>query len=79
VTPPPPDIEESEEDAASEAAGDGTLRGKLKDFETRLILEALQATGGSQVRAAGLLGLPVRTLVHKIKTLGIRHAYARES
>jgi len=75
--PPPPQVDA---DAAAPEGSDegGALREKLKDYETKLILDALRSTSGSQVRAAGLLGLPVRTLVHKIKTLGIRHAYARE-
>ena len=40
-------------------------------------MTALERTGGNQSRAAELLQMPLRTLVHKIRTLGIKKTYAR--
>jgi DNA-binding NtrC family response regulator len=55
----------------SEAEGEG-LRERLRRYEIKLILEALDAAGGNQTQAARLLKIPLRTLVHKMKVLGIR-------
>ncbi|MEW5848274.1 MAG: sigma 54-interacting transcriptional regulator [Myxococcota bacterium] len=44
----------------------------VQRYETRLIVQALHATGGNQTLAARRLRMPLRTLVHKIKTLGIK-------
>ncbi|MFO0680643.1 MAG: sigma 54-interacting transcriptional regulator [Sandaracinus sp.] len=53
------------------------LRARLRDFESELIVSALEASSGNQVLAARLLDLPRRTLVHKIAKLGIRRRWAR--
>jgi DNA-binding NtrC family response regulator len=45
---------------------------QVEQLETRLILEALRACDGNQSRAAERLRMPRRTLVNKIKALGIR-------
>lgn len=47
------------------------LREELQAFERRLIVQALDETGWKRSDAAELLGLPLRTLAHKIKTLEI--------
>ncbi len=39
----------------------------LADFEKRIILEALEKTGGIQSRAAQLLGINQRSLWHRTK------------
>lgn len=48
------------------------LRSELQRHETALILRALEATGWQRKEAAELLGLPLRTLAHRMKLLGIR-------
>jgi DNA-binding NtrC family response regulator len=45
---------------------------RVATYEIGLIEEALKATHGHKTRAAALLGMPVRTLSHKIKVHGIR-------
>ena len=50
----------------------GSLADQLRAEKTRLILEALQASGGNQRRAAELLGLHRPSLTRMIKDLGIR-------
>jgi DNA-binding NtrC family response regulator len=53
----------------------GGLRAQLDRFEAALLLKALQSAGGSQVEAARLLDLPLRTLQHRLKAHGIRKGY----
>jgi DNA-binding NtrC family response regulator len=66
VPPPPPD----EGDVGS---GDGEgFKRRVERYEAALIVEALRGTGGSQTEAARVLQLPLRTLQHKIKALGIK-------
>ncbi|APR76178.1 Response regulator of zinc sigma-54-dependent two-component system [Minicystis rosea] len=48
------------------------LKMTMKQTEIQLILGALEAASGNQTAAAKLLKIPIRTLAHKIKTLGIR-------
>ncbi len=50
------------------------LRTHLREVETQMILTALRAEGGNQTHAARRLGLPLRTLLHKMKGLGITKA-----
>ena len=57
----------------------GDLKEQVKQFEMDQIMDALQRCGGDRRDAARLLGLPVRTLAHKLKTHGIRKtAYRKE-
>lgn len=49
-----------------------TLAQSLAAYEARLIRQALDAHGGSALRAAAALGLPRRTLNEKIARLGLR-------
>jgi DNA-binding NtrC family response regulator len=49
----------------------------LRKYETDLILRALHRTNGNQTEAAKALGLPLRTLVHKIHTYGIKKRFDR--
>jgi len=49
-----------------------TLDEEVRHLERRRIVEALEAEGGNQTRAAERLGMPRRTLVAKLKNLGIR-------
>jgi two-component system response regulator AtoC len=43
------------------------LSEELRRIEVSRIKEALEAAGGVQIRAAELLGMPIRTLVYKLK------------
>ena len=45
--------------------------GKSPDAERERIVQALDACGGNQSRAAKLLGVPRRTLVRRIAQLGL--------
>src|SRR4029079_17869336 len=49
----------------------GDLRARLQRYEMQIILDALRATRWNQTEAARQLGMPLRTLVHKISALGI--------
>lgn len=44
-----------------------SLRHEVRRYETQLIIQALEATGGNQKRAARLLGLRPTTLNSKLK------------
>jgi DNA-binding NtrC family response regulator len=47
------------------------LADELRELEVTRIREAIAATGGNQTRAAGLLGMPVRTFFEKAKLYGL--------
>jgi DNA-binding NtrC family response regulator len=64
---------DTEESGATAAA----LRERVRDFEAAEILAALESAGWNQTLAAQKLQLPLRTLVHKIKQLGIKKGYRR--
>jgi DNA-binding NtrC family response regulator len=49
-----------------------SFRACMERIESEVIVDALQVAGGSQTEAARLLEMPRRTLVHKIKVLGIK-------
>ena len=49
----------------------------LRKYEAELIVKALHKHGGNQTEAAKALGLPLRTLVHKITTYGIKKKFDR--
>jgi DNA-binding NtrC family response regulator len=51
------------------------VRDQMARYETDLILDALRQSGGNQAAAARLLGMPIRTLTHKIQTLGIKKSF----
>ena len=51
------------------------IRLQTQRYETDLIVEALRRTGGNQTEAAKLLAMPVRTLAHKMKELGIKRKF----
>ncbi len=58
--------------ASHEPSARGDLRAQLRAFESRLILDALAHCGNNKTRAAEHLGIPVRTLSHKIQSLGLK-------
>lgn len=51
----------------------------LEDVERKVILAALEKTGGIQVKAAELLNIPERSIWHRIKKLGINIMNKREA
>jgi two-component system nitrogen regulation response regulator GlnG len=54
------------------ARGETGIAGALtRDFETALIVKALQHTGGRRIEAAGLLGIGRNTLTRKVQELKI--------
>jgi DNA-binding NtrC family response regulator len=55
-----------------EADADEDLKTRVRRYEARVIEAALEASGGNQTEAARALRVPLRTLVHKITTLGLR-------
>jgi DNA-binding NtrC family response regulator len=57
---------------ASPEEGADNLRDEVDRHERRLIVRALEACGGNQTIAARKLGLPLRTLVYKIRKHGLR-------
>ena len=57
-----------------ELVRDMDYRERVAAFERGLIQQALAQTGGSQREAAELLGLPRRTLTHKIRVLGVKYS-----
>jgi transcriptional regulator with GAF, ATPase, and Fis domain len=75
--PPPPASADPPPPSEPEEADLGTdgLRTKLERYEIRIIVDALNACSGNQRLAAERLGLPLRTLVHKIAKLNIRRGH----
>jgi DNA-binding NtrC family response regulator len=49
-----------------------SLKASMRHYEKQFILAKLRATGWNQTEAAKQLGMPLRTLVHKIKVLGLK-------
>jgi len=47
------------------------LKARVKRYEAELLEAALREAGWNQTEAARRLGMPLRTLVHKLKALGI--------
>ena len=58
--------------AMTPPGGLGELRPKLQEYEAQLITKTLATVAYSRADAARLLGMPLRTLAHKIKALGIK-------
>ena len=70
-----------EEDEAPAGAGSGfplDLDRHLQEHERRLIMEALEQTGGVQIKAAELLCISERSIWHRIKKLGIHIVNKKE-
>ncbi|MCP4601800.1 MAG: AAA domain-containing protein [Proteobacteria bacterium] len=53
------------------------LSEEIRDLEKRRIEEALAATDGVRVRAAELIGMPLRTLITKLKVHGLSNTPSR--
>ncbi|MEM9383650.1 MAG: sigma-54 dependent transcriptional regulator [Pseudomonadota bacterium] len=54
-----------------ETPGGGDLEARLREVAISTIQEALQRTGGNKTRAAQALGLTLRQLSYRMKTLGL--------
>jgi transcriptional regulator with GAF, ATPase, and Fis domain len=54
-----------------EAPERGFFQAKLREYEARMIREALERARGNQARAARILGLPPTTLASQLRRLGI--------
>ncbi|HMG55523.1 MAG TPA: helix-turn-helix domain-containing protein, partial [Kofleriaceae bacterium] len=55
----------------------GDYKEHVRRYEAELILRALHKHNGNQTEAARSLNLPLRTLVHKIQTYGIKKKFER--
>ncbi len=73
--------QESRMTAPGETGGAPTtsLKTLMAEYERSLILDALDASGWHQRRAAARLGILPTTLLEKMKRLGIRRARAVEA
>jgi len=58
-------------------AGPVDYRENVRKYEIELILQALRKFNGNQTEAAKSLNLPLRTLVHKIQSYGIKKKFDR--
>jgi DNA-binding NtrC family response regulator len=54
------------------------IKERLQRYEARLLLDALETNNWNQTRTAEALDMPLRTLVHKIKKLGLQKRYGRD-
>ncbi|MFK7988951.1 MAG: sigma 54-interacting transcriptional regulator [Sandaracinaceae bacterium] len=54
---------------------DVAFKERVKAYEKQLILDALVRTNGNQTQAAKLLRMPLRTLVHKLTSFGIKKRF----
>jgi DNA-binding NtrC family response regulator len=66
-------------DPAASGPGEppGDYREHVRRYEAELIVRALHKHNGNQTEAARALNLPLRTLVHKIQTYGIKKKFDR--
>nr|MDQ3037490.1 sigma-54 dependent transcriptional regulator [Myxococcota bacterium] len=55
---------------------DSDFKDRVRQYETELILDALKRASGNQTQAAKMLRMPLRTLVHKMSSYGIRKLWA---
>jgi len=58
-------------DAGAESTAFRPVADEVRELEARRIAEALRASGWNKTRAAGLIGMPIRTLTEKMKQYGI--------
>ena len=72
----PSEVQNDDDDREVDLDG-GDFRTRVQAFELRLILDGLKRARGNQSEAARVLGMPLRTLVHKIRAYGITRSYAK--
>ncbi len=68
---PTPPLDELDGDVPTD------YREHLRKYEAQLIVRALHKHGGNQTEAAKALGLPLRTLVHKLQLYSIKKKFDR--
>ncbi len=61
--------------AVAEGEEVGDIKERLRRYESELLLEALRQNDWNQTRTAAALKMPLRTLVHKMRVLGLRKRY----
>ena len=66
-----PAVATSEAPSPSAPNVDADLKSRVEDYEAALILDGLRAAKWNKPEAARMLKLPYRTLVHKVRKLGI--------
>jgi DNA-binding NtrC family response regulator/pSer/pThr/pTyr-binding forkhead associated (FHA) protein len=66
--PPPPPT------ATLPFPGGEAYKDRVREYEVQMITEGLRRAEGNQTRAAELLRIPLRTLVHKMKLYGLRRS-----
>jgi DNA-binding NtrC family response regulator len=76
--PGPPARESGAPDSEPSDLSAVAFRDRVRDYEVKLITDALEAARGNQSRAAEILQMPLRTLVHKIKVFGLKKTYRRD-
>lgn len=77
---PPPMLDEEELEGTEDLGRVGEVldyKSQMQAAERRVLLGALERAELNQTEAARLLQMPLRTLVHKLKTLGLREELAR--
>ncbi|HEX4352339.1 MAG TPA: sigma 54-interacting transcriptional regulator [Polyangiales bacterium] len=55
----------------------GRFADLVRNYEIQLIRDALSSAGGNQTKAAELLDMPLRTLVYKLRSYGLRTSEAK--
>jgi transcriptional regulator with GAF, ATPase, and Fis domain len=76
--PAPPPLSAAPAPATSADAESGGAGSSKRDRERARILDALNQCGGNQTRAAKMLGIARRTLVHKLDILGVPRPRKRD-
>jgi transcriptional regulator with GAF, ATPase, and Fis domain len=69
AAPPPP------APAPSAPGYAGSLKDRTEAFERDTLIAVLRQVGGSQTEAARVLGLPLRTMQHKVRHFGLKKSY----
>ena len=64
---------------ASEADAGGDIKERVRRYEAELLLQALRDNDWNQTRTAAALKMPLRTLVNKMRVLGLRKRYDSKS
>jgi DNA-binding NtrC family response regulator len=68
---------QNDESSIEDTGSSADYRERVRKFEMDLIIRALHRANGNQTEAAKALNLPLRTLVHKIQTYGIKKKFDR--
>jgi DNA-binding NtrC family response regulator len=71
ILPAAPAVDVAASDAPSGMSPLGDLYEEIRQLEKRRIAEALEAASGVQVKAAELIGMPLRTFAGKVRLYGL--------